>query len=105
MNRPYNIVKAEIINADLADNGSGGYAIVGKRCTPVDIEITTNYTNKSLQGSNEVQNKSIQFLAYRNIKCLLKFDTIIKIDGVAYGNLEVTDIVGTKLKVRVRGEC
>jgi hypothetical protein len=103
MNKNYNILGADIINTQLVSDGALGQKINGTSCHFLYVQVLANRVTKQLDGSSNHNRKSIQFLAYSGICKLLHADTLAKIDGYTYGNLEVEPIVGTKLKVMITG--
>jgi hypothetical protein len=99
----YNVVGCEVINTTKVPDGALGTKIDGIVCKPIFVEIKANSTNKQSEGTSERTRKSIDFVAYKGILSLLQHDSMVKIDGFTYGNLEVQPIVGSKMKVKVTG--
>ena len=102
MNKPYNVVLAdfvEVINETQADLS---LLPINKICKSVFVQLVKQQSSKSLEGSSQRTLKGIKVIAYNGIKEVIKPNMNMVIQGVAYGNLEVSDIVGSKIHIEIQ---
>lgn len=101
--KSYPTVNAEFITKISTKQAEGSYIATSKTCGNSFVQVISYTTAKSLEGSSMRQKSGVVVHAYNFVKKILEPNTCMVINGVVYANLEVTEIVGNKTKVKIEG--
>ena len=99
----YTTVNAEFITKNSTKQPDGSYVATSKTCGNSFVQVISYTTAKSLEGSSMRQKSGVVVHAYNFVTKMLEPNTCMVINGVVYANLEVTEIVGNKTKVKIEG--
>lgn len=101
--KSYSVATCKLVTPNSVSDGALGLKNESTKCTTTFVEVENYDTTKQLEGSSQRTRKGIRFLAYNGICSLITPDTLAEIRGSSYGNLEVSELPNSKLKVQVVG--
>ena len=99
----YTTLNAEFITKNSTKRADGSLLATSKTCGNSFVQIISYTTAKSLEGSSMRQKSGVVVHAYNFVTKMLEPNTCMVINGVVYANLEVTEIVGNRTKVKIEG--
>jgi hypothetical protein len=102
LNKSYNVVLADFVEVVNEKQADLSMLPVSKICKKVFVQLIKQTTGKQLEGSSQRTERGVIVTAYNGIKEVIKPNMNMIIGGVVYGNLEVSDIVGSKIHIQIQ---